>query len=67
MGCVYSCFNLKDTKVTSATLSVGKSDSPQVFYRFGTYFEVHTVSPYIFPDLTICPPLEEFSSNFKFF
>jgi len=66
MDRVYRCFDLTDSKVISATLSVRKSESPQDFCRFGAYFEVRTVSLYVVPELTVCFSFEEFSRNFKF-
>ena len=38
MDRVYSCFDLTDSKVISATLSVRKSESSQDFRRFVAYF-----------------------------
>jgi len=64
MDRMYSCFDLTDSKVISATLSVRKSESSQDFCRFGAYFEVRTVCPYVFPELTICFPTDELSLNF---
>jgi len=61
MDRVYSCFDLTENKVISATLSLRKSESSQDFCRFGAYFEVRTVCPYVFPDLTNLFKLDELS------
>jgi len=59
MDRMYSCFEMTDNKEISATLSLRKSESSQDFCGFGAYFEVRTVCPYVFPELTICFPMDD--------
>jgi len=49
MGHVYSCFDLTNSKVISARVFVRKLESSQDLCRFGAYFEVRRVCPYVFP------------------
>jgi hypothetical protein len=47
------CFELTESKVISTLLSVRKSVSPQDFCRIGAYYEVPSVSLYVFPNWTL--------------
>jgi len=59
-------FDLRDSKLIPATLSIIKSESSQDFRRFAAYYEVRTVFPSVLPDLTIWISLDESSWNLKF-
>jgi len=47
------CFELTESKVISALLSARKFVSPQDFCRIGAYYEVPSVSLYVFPNWTL--------------
>jgi hypothetical protein len=50
MDRVYICFDLTDSKMISATMCVRKTEFSQGLRRFGAYYEVRDVCPYVFPD-----------------